>query len=127
MTINNNYGEYRNRQFSKLNTTKLVKLLCLHFLIKKSYYGNELSDIIEKTLNYKWKPSNGMLYPLLRNMEENQWVKGWWDEPDKKNKRHYKITDEGIKHYNKIKLIYKPILEEAIEINKCILNEVYNK
>ncbi|HEY5535232.1 MAG TPA: helix-turn-helix transcriptional regulator [Ignavibacteria bacterium] len=72
-----------------------------------------------------WKPSNSLIYPLLRNMEENIWVKGWWDIPDKKTRRNYMITDEGIKHYNTIKLIYKPLLDESLAITQGVLNKIY--
>ncbi|KRQ87014.1 lineage-specific thermal regulator protein [Caloramator mitchellensis] len=121
-----NDGSYRNRQIiSKVNTTTLVKLFVLHFLKEKNHYGNELIDKIEKSLNYRWKPSPGMVYPLLRDMEENLLIEGWWEEPDKKTKRNYKITENGLKHYEKIKSMYKPLLEESLDIIKYTLNEIY--
>jgi PadR family transcriptional regulator PadR len=121
-------GNNRNRQFpNKINTTTVVKLFILHFLNEKSCYGNELIDKIEQSLNHKWKPSPGMIYPLLRDMEDDLLIEGWWDEPDKKTKRHYKITDIGIKHYEKIKYLYKPLLEESLSILNSTLNIIYKK
>jgi len=121
-----NLGSIRNRQSIKLNSTNISKILILDFLIKEvSCYGYELSAKIEATMNYMWKPSNSLIYPLLRNMEENMWVKGWWDVPDKKTRRNYKITDEGIKHFNSIKLIYKPLLDESLSITQGVLNKIY--
>ncbi|TDT61540.1 PadR family transcriptional regulator [Fonticella tunisiensis] len=119
-------GSNRNRQFpNKMNTTTIVKMLILHFLSKKSCYGNELIDLIEINLNYKWKPSPGMIYPLLRSMEDDLLIEGWWDEPDKKTKRHYRITETGIKHYDKIKSLYKPLLEESLSIIDSVLKTIY--
>ncbi|MCB2295431.1 PadR family transcriptional regulator [Clostridium algoriphilum] len=119
-------GSVRNRQSIKLNSTNISKILILDFLIKDgSCYGYELSAKIESTMNYMWKPSNSLIYPLLRNMEENMWVKGWWDVPDKKTRRNYRITDEGIKHFNIIKLIYKPLLDESLAITQGVLNKIY--
>lgn len=119
-------GENRNRQFpNKINTTAIVKLLILNLLITKSHYGNEIIDKIEIIFNYLWRPSPGMIYPLLRDMEENMFIEGWWDEPDKKTKRHYRITDIGIKHYESIKLLYKPLLEESLNIIDCTINAIY--
>lgn len=125
--MNKNLGEIRNRQFSKINTSKLLKLLILHVLSKgKSYYGTEISDIISNDImKGNWRPNNGLLYPVLLEIEANGWITGWWDEPDRKNKKHYKITDDGIQHYNNIKLIYKPLIEETIKLNKYILDEIY--
>jgi PadR family transcriptional regulator, regulatory protein PadR len=116
-------GEERSRQTSKMNTTIITKLFILHFLSQKSFYGHELSDEIEKTCH--WRPSNGLIYPLLRDMEENLWVEGWWDEPDRKNKRHYKITNEGLSYYNKVKTIYKPLIKENLNLLQNTLNAIY--
>ena len=66
-----------------------------------------------------------MIYPLLRNMEDNLIVEGWWDEPDKKTKRHYKITDVGIKYYERIKAINKPLFEESLSIIDSTINAIY--
>lgn len=93
--------------------------------MRKNYYGNEIIDKIEISLDYKWRPSPGMIYPLLRNMEEDLLIEGWWDEPDKKTKRHYKITDIGIKHYENIKSLYKPLLEESLSIIGSTINTLY--
>lgn len=122
-----NLGDTRNRQATKLNITNMLKLLILDFLIKdKACYGNELSSRIEETFSGSYRPSNGLIYPLLRDMEENLWIEGWWDEPDKKSKRRYKITDEGIKYFNNIKLIYKPLIEESFAVTYGVLNKIYN-
>ncbi|KMT23044.1 PadR family transcriptional regulator [Clostridium cylindrosporum] len=119
-------GTDRNRQLpNKVNTTTLVKIFILHFLSEKSCYGNELIDGIEQNLNYLWKPSPGMIYPLLRNMEEDMLIEGWWLEPDKKTKRNYKITETGLKHYERLKLIYKPQLEESLTIIQNTLKIIY--
>lgn len=119
-------GDSRNRQFAnKINTTAIVKLFILHYLMQKSCYGNEIIDRIEVSLNYKWRPSPGMIYPLLRDMEDNLLVEGWWDEPDKKTKRHYRITETGIKHYERLKALYKPLLEESLSIIGSTLAEIY--
>ena len=120
-------GSIRNRQSSKLNTTNILKIMILDFLIKDgSCYGHELSAKVEVEMNYMWKPSNGLIYPLLRHMEENMWLEGWWDVPDKKTRRNYRITDEGIKHFNTIKLIYKPLLDESLAITQGVLNKIYS-
>lgn len=117
----------RNRQFpSKISTTSFVKLYILHLLKEKSYYGNEIIEEIKKRMNYKWEPSPGMVYPLLRELEENSYIEGWWQEPDKRSVRHYKLTDSGYEHYKKIKLLYKPIFEDSLTIVKNTLSDIYN-
>ncbi|NBI07926.1 PadR family transcriptional regulator [Senegalia massiliensis] len=118
----------RNRQFpSKLSTTQFVKLYILHLLNEKSYYGNEIIDEIKRRLKNNWEPSPGMIYPLLRDLEEKNQISGWWEEPDKRSIRHYKLTDEGYKHYNKIKLLYKDSLIDSLTIIESALSDIYNE
>lgn len=118
----------RNRQFpSKISTTQFVKLYVLHLLIERSYYGNELIDEIKIRLSNSWEPSPGMIYPLLRELESNNYIIGWWDEPDKRSIRHYKITNEGFEHYKKIKSLYKQSFDDSLQIIKSILLDIYNE
>lgn len=123
-----NYKNERKRQFpTKISTTSFVKLYILHLLTEKSYYGNEIIDEIKTRLEYKWEPSPGMIYPLLRELESEDYIHGWWQEPDKRSIRHYRITDNGIAHYKKIKLLYKEGFEESMTIIKNTLLDIYKK
>ncbi|RBP36840.1 DNA-binding PadR family transcriptional regulator [Garciella nitratireducens] len=126
ITMSYYYKGKRNRgNFLKVSTTSLVKLLILHLLNTRDYYGNQLIEIISDILDKKWEPSPGMIYPLLRDLENNGFIKGWWIEPDKKTKRYYKITDEGIEHFKVIKRNYKSILDDSLQMINNILNVVY--
>ena len=49
-----------------------------------------------------WEPSPGMIYPMLRNLESEGYITGWWAEPDRRSIKHYKLTPEGYEHYKKI-------------------------
>lgn len=118
----------RNRQFpSKISTTSFVKLYILHLLKDRSYYGNEIIEEIKTRLDEKWEPSPGMVYPLLRELEKEGYVKGWWEEPDKRSIRRYRLTDEGYKHYKVILLQNQAIFEDALSIVKNVLKDIYNK
>ncbi|MFA5524546.1 MAG: PadR family transcriptional regulator [Tissierellales bacterium] len=122
------YKNERNRQFpSKISTTAFVKLYILHLLVEKSYYGNEIIDEIKSRLNNKWEPSPGMIYPLLRELEENNYIQGWWQEPDKRSIRYYKITDIGYEYFNKIKLLHLSTFEDSLIIIKNTLKDIYNR
>ncbi len=122
------FGKQRRRQFpSKISTTQFVKLYILHLLIEKSYYGNELIDEIKKRVDYKWEPSPGMIYPLLRDLESKNYIIGWWKEPNKRSIRYYRITDEGINNYKKIKLLYKPTIDDSLTIIKNTMRDIYGR
>ncbi|WP_245592078.1 PadR family transcriptional regulator [Clostridiisalibacter paucivorans] len=116
----------RNRQFpSKISTTSFVKLYILHLLKDKSYYGNEIIEVIKERLDDKWEPSPGMIYPLLRQLEEKGYIKGRWQEPDKRSIRHYRLTDEGFKHYKTIKNTYKVNFMDSLTIITNVLTDIY--
>lgn len=120
------YRGERNRQFpSKISTTSFVKLYILHLLKDKPYYGNEIIEEIKVRLDYKWEPSPGMVYPLLRGLEREGYIAGWWDEPNKRSIRRYKLTDQGYKHYQVILLQYKSSFQDSLHIVQSVLSDIY--
>ncbi|MBU5437635.1 PadR family transcriptional regulator [Tissierella sp. MSJ-40] len=122
------YKGERQRQFpSKISTTSFVKLYILHLLNERSYYGNEIIDEIKERLDNKWEPSPGMVYPLLRELEQEGYIDGWWEEPDKRSIRRYKLTDEGYRHYKVILLQYKSTFEDSLHIVKNVLKDIYKE
>ena len=68
-----------------------------------------------------------MIYPLLRQLESQGYIEGWWEEPDKRSIRRYKITDSGIKHYNIILRQYKSSFDDSLFIIKTVLEDIYKE
>ena len=66
-----------------------------------------------------------MVYPLLRDLESEGYIVGWWDEPDKRSIRRYRLTDEGYKHYQIILLQYKSSFEDSLNIVQNVLKDIY--
>lgn len=118
----------RQRQFpTTIGTTTFVRLYILHLLNENNLYGNKIKDEITTRLDNKWSPSPGMIYPLLRELESNGYIRGSWDEPLKRSIRRYKITDEGIKYYKRLLLKNKPAFDDSLTIIKNILKDIYNE
>lgn len=120
-------GERQRQLPSTLSTTSFVKLYILHLLVEKNYYGNKLKDEITRRLNEKWSPSYGMIYPMLRQLEEEGYIEGWWEEPNKRSIRRYKITDSGLEHYRVIKLQNKESIDDSMLILRNVLKDIYNE
>lgn len=110
-----------------MSTTSFVKLYILHLLTEGHYYGNKIKDEIKLRLDNKWEPSPGMIYPLLRDLESEGYIEGWWDEPHKRSIRRYKITDLGLSHYKVLLLQNKPALDDSLIIVRNVLEDIYKE
>lgn len=122
------YKGERQRQFpTKISTTSFVKLYILHLVNEKSYYGNKIKDEIKLRLNGRWEPSPGMIYPLLRELESEGYIRGTWDEPDKRSIKRYRITDLGIEHYKVLLLQNKSAFDDSLLIIKNVLKDIYGE
>ncbi|HSH34733.1 PadR family transcriptional regulator, partial [Schnuerera sp.] len=88
-------------------------------------YGNEIIEEIKNRLNNKWEPSPGMVYPLLRQLEKEGYVTGWWQEPNKRSIRRYRLTDSGYRHYQTILLQHKTSFEDSLSIVQNVLKDIY--
>ncbi len=118
----------RSRQFpSKLSTTAFARLYILHLLNEKSFYGNEIIDEIGNRMNHYWEPSPGMIYPMLRKLEADGYIEGWWEEPDRRSRKHYKLTPQGFEYYKKIKLLYKDDLVDSLNMLNLIKKDIYRE
>lgn len=84
----------------------ILGLYILKILNRESAYGNQIAEQIKHRSNKVITPNTNALYPLLRRMEELGYVIGDWDNPDKRSKRIYHITDNGKD--------YIPVLEKKL-------------
>lgn len=118
----------RQRQFpNTIGTTSFVKVYILHLLRDEVYYGNKIKDEISDRLDNKWTPSPGMIYPLLRQLESEGYIEGWWEEPLKRSIRRYRITDKGIQHYNVLLRQYKSSFDDSLFIIQTVLEDIYDE
>lgn len=122
MTLKNDRN--RNAIF-KISITAMVKLLILNMLSKNHMYGNQIIDNISLKLHEKWAPSPGMIYPLLRQLEDEGHIVGWWSDPVKRSTRYYKITNEGAEYYKILKKNYQGLIKDSIEILESFKKEIY--
>ena len=105
-----------------MSTSIFLRLYLLYLLkIKEAAYGKQLIDIIDERFGEKWRPSHGMVYPMLRSMETEGLIDGYWEDdelnPHKthKTKRIYYLTNKG-----------KMVLIEELEIANNMFIDSYN-
>ena len=94
-----------------------LKLLVLNIIQEESSSGSEIVEKIEEKTG--WQPSYGSIYPLLQDLEKQQFVT---KEKDGKQK-FYNITETGKQRISRDK-DKEEIIDDLVKLNK-LLHEVY--
>ncbi|MBE6050054.1 MAG: PadR family transcriptional regulator [Clostridium sp.] len=106
-------------------TKGLLPIYVLYILSIGPSNGNDISHKISERTNGLWMPSTGGIYPLLKKLEKQGHIIGKWDDPKKKFKKIYTLTDAGLEDYNKKKFLLQSKIEEALEVFKIIYTDIY--
>ncbi|MFW6024860.1 MAG: PadR family transcriptional regulator [Candidatus Woesearchaeota archaeon] len=89
------------------NTTKIYQMYILQTLTtEKTIYGRQLYLHFVDTFKHLGFPTSfSTIYNTFHRMEEDGLITSTWGHPKTKNKRYYKITNEGLRyhkmHYSK--------------------------
>jgi PadR family transcriptional regulator PadR len=104
----------------------LLPLLVLYLLAEKPRYGNDIMREIEERTKGHGGPNPGAIYPLLTLMEDGGLITGYWEDPNKRTRRIYRLTDDGKQDLERLKEVMRPKLEEAINILRDLSDELEN-
>lgn len=94
----------------------LLALYVLHLLSEQPRYGNQIMRQIEQRTHGRWAGNPGAIYPLLATLENRGLVEGSWEDPKKRTRRMYLLTESGRQELDRLKEVMRPKLEEAIGI-----------
>lgn len=100
-------------------------VLCL--LQSKEMFGNEIMSEIEKRTHSACSPNPGAIYPLLKELEKENFVECSWNLDKDHPRKIYKITEKGKKEYEIIKKILKNKFKKSLSIFNEIYNEIYSE
>jgi DNA-binding PadR family transcriptional regulator len=103
----------------------LLPLYVLHLLSGKPRYGNDIMHELEERSGGTWSSNPGAVYPLLRSLERHGLLSGEWEDPDKRTRRVYRLTEQGQREYAELKQMMKPGLEEALGVLRTLYAELY--
>ncbi len=74
-----------------------IELPILGLLRQKPMHGYELMRQFETLLGFAWQPSYGALYPMLRKLEQREFVTGSGVQQERGPQRQaYSVTDQGL-------------------------------
>lgn len=122
------YSGTYNRLFPmKISTNTFITIYTLHLLKNRGgLYGKEIINAIEDRFKGKWKPSHGLVYPILRELEAEGLVKGKWEgEGSKKTTRVYKITKLGLKAYEEEKDRHEDLFTQSFLLMETLMGDLY--
>jgi len=108
----------------ELRRAGLLPLLVLHLLSGGPSYGNALIEGISISTGGLISVNPNTMYPLLRSLEENEFVTGEWEHPERRSRRFYAITEQGELERQRLAAEIKPRLEEvasALELLRRVL------
>lgn len=83
-------GAYRERF-----VRSVLDWVILSILRRKPAYGYEMITTINEEFHVFVSP--GSLYPILYNLERAGLVTGQWDNPDRRSKKIYELTPDGVR------------------------------
>ena len=109
----------------ELRRRDVFPLLVLHLVVSEPAYGNKLIESIEQMTQGVISVNPNTMYPLLRKLEEDGFVEGRWELPDRRTRRYYSITPAGKKEYRRLRQAVEPFLDSVISSLSLIKREVY--
>ncbi len=92
----------------------LIECIILSIVDIKDSYGYEISQSIKKISNIK----ESTLYPILKKLEQNEFLTTYNEEHNGRRRKYYKITESGRTQLKFLKNNWKSYRDE---INKIVI------
>ena len=92
----------------------MFDFLVLSVIADGDAYGYQISQIIKKAANTK----DSTLYPILKRLQDNQYVETYDQQYQGRNRKYYKITDTGKTHQQELLKeweVYKSTIDEIVK------------
>ncbi len=74
-----------------------TEVMVLKLLGTEPMYGYGMIKKFEIISNGTFKFKEGTLYPILHALEKKGYINSYWDNPDGRKRKYYKITPNGLK------------------------------
>ena len=103
----------------------LLPLYVLHLVALSPRHGNDIMRELGQRSHGTWASNPGAIYPLLRFMERRGLLEGEWEEPTKRTRRIYHLTEAGREEYAHLKELMKPGLREALQVMQELYDALY--
>jgi DNA-binding PadR family transcriptional regulator len=99
-----------------------IRIGVLILLNKKPSHGYEIMKEINGRTKGFWHPTAGGVYPILRDLEKSDYIKGEWQTQHNRKLKVYQITESG-----KLILKHAMIKQNEISTNIGVLFQEFSK
>jgi len=107
-----------------LRRAGLLPLLVLHYISAEACYGNQLIERIGALTDGALAVNPNTMYPLLRSLEAQGLAAGEWEHPERRSRRFYRITDDGVAERDRLAGELGPRLDRIARSIDAIRGEV---
>jgi DNA-binding PadR family transcriptional regulator len=87
-------------------------------------YGNQLIERIADLTDGALAVNPNTIYPLLRTLEAQGLIDGEWEHPERRSRRFYRATAEGVAERDRLAEQLGPRLDRISRSIKSIRREV---
>lgn len=94
--------------------TPMFDFVVLSVIANGDAYGYQISQIIKKAANTK----DSTLYPILKRLQDNQYVETYDQQFQGRNRKYYSITNTGREHHQELLKeweVYKTTIDEIVK------------
>ncbi|WP_427189478.1 PadR family transcriptional regulator [Parvimonas sp. G1604] len=99
----------------------LIECLILSILDVKDSYGYEISQSVKKKIS---DIKESTLYPILKKMEQNEFLTTYDGEFNGRKRKYYRITSSG---KTQLRFLKSEWIEYRDEVDKIIIGGVFNE
>lgn len=72
-----------------------TEILILSLLVERPMYGYEISQQLDQRSGGYFEMKEGLLYPALHRMQQNDWLSAEWRKVDGRRRKYYTLTPLG--------------------------------
>jgi PadR family transcriptional regulator, regulatory protein PadR len=89
-----------------------TEILILNLLKERPMYGYEISQQLTQRSGGYFEMKEGLLYPALHRMQQNDWLSTEWKEVDGRRRKYYALTKLGQEVLDQQATEWKTFLEQ---------------
>ncbi len=102
----------------------LTKLFMLRALLEEPLHGYDLARRAADLSGGACSPTEGTIYPVLKEWEKSGWVTGEWETVRGRRRRVYSLTEEGREAFEAAYAAWMPAARSIVRMPMPVTNRL---